>query len=835
VRDAALVALSFAALYSGSAWAVKAFSPPDGFSPWYPPAAFMMGMLLVFGPKFAPWAFVVRVLTIAWVIPRAWQASPLAVMARAALIVGCYTGAAVILRRLGIGRAHTREFGWFGGIAVVGAPLVAAFGVAVVDAIVDGVPVLDALVDARVFWVGDALAIAAMVPVMLLGAYAVRYGRQRVHLPSTRAGRSEAAVQVAVISLVPVVVVAALGRGASAALLVFAVIPLLWVALRQDLLFAASGILVSTALASFTLRVALPDDALLDMQIVLLTGALAALYAGAVRRTHEDLVASLVEGEDRFARLVEHASNHVTEFALDGSVRVGGDHHRPPVHGPVSNLLRERWDLFGPTVITSGESTSFEWRADINARLHWFSSTALPLFRADGELDDVLVVTADRTEVQEAHQQASRDARHDLLTALPTRARLVELLDERVAAAPPSGRPSVGIAAVVVDDADLLSAALDDPSMDLLLVEIAKRITAEMADADEVARIGARAFAVALVGGAAHPARLAMVASRLVEALRHEIVIDATAYNMTATVGTAVGDLAPTELLRRAELAARTGQTAGGDRSLSHGAELDERVKARRTAVADLRRACEQDELEAWYQPIIRLADRSVVGAEALVRWQHPERGVVAPDHFIPLAEQTGLIDEIDLTVLNQSIEHLHDWERRGVFAEHTGDAAGFSVSVNLSALHLVGPELLPELRRAADRVDPVRIRFEITESAAMADPELTVATLLEIRALGFAVILDDFGTGYSSMAWLHRLPVQVLKIDRSFVSGLPGDADSHRIVDLVITLADDLGISVTAEGVETEAQAECLAELGCRYVQGYLFGRPAPAAMLFG
>jgi integral membrane sensor domain MASE1 len=270
-----LVGVAYALAYIGSASAVRTFAPPGGFSPWYPPAGLMMALLLLAGPRWVVWAIAVRVVTISVVVPSAWTRDPAAVIGRAVVIGACYALAAATLRAVRIDKAHAREFGWFAAIAVAAAPLTAALGVAAIDAGEDNTRVIDELISARVFWVGDALAIAAIVPAALLIAFALRFGRPRIHLPTSPVRRAAA-----VVFLVPLAVVGGLGRQPSPMTLLLAVLPLLWVALRQDLLVAACGVLVTTAVAASAMRATPSNDDLLQMQMVLLTGALAALLCG---------------------------------------------------------------------------------------------------------------------------------------------------------------------------------------------------------------------------------------------------------------------------------------------------------------------------------------------------------------------------------------------------------------------------------------------------------------------------------------------------------------------------------------------------------------------------
>jgi EAL domain-containing protein (putative c-di-GMP-specific phosphodiesterase class I) len=239
-----------------------------------------------------------------------------------------------------------------------------------------------------------------------------------------------------------------------------------------------------------------------------------------------------------------------------------------------------------------------------------------------------------------------------------------------------------------------------------------------------------------------------------------------------------------------------------------------------------LAHAIDFDELRLAYQPIVALPEGRVVGVEALVRWQHPERGLVAPLDFIPIAEDTGLIVPIGNWVLERACRQAGEWRRS------MPGAGPLSISVNLSARQLAQPDLpglVAEVLRDTG-VDPGDLHLEITESSLMEDPDAALAAMTELRGLGVRLVLDDFGTGYSSLAYVQRFPIAMLKVDRSFVADLGDDSPGGAIVAAVANMAHGLGVEVVAEGVETEDQAAAVQALGCAYAQGYLYGRPVPA-----
>ncbi|MNF41544.1 Phytochrome-like protein cph2 [compost metagenome] len=279
------------------------------------------------------------------------------------------------------------------------------------------------------------------------------------------------------------------------------------------------------------------------------------------------------------------------------------------------------------------------------------------------------------------------------------------------------------------------------------------------------------------------------------------------------------------QVLRNADSALFKAKSSGRDAYAFYSQELTERAHQRVQLVSALRRALEQDQLRVHYQPIHRLADGQLIGCEALVRWEHPERGLVPPGEFLPVAEESGLIGSIDAWVLEQACRQMRRWleEDRGLAF----------VAVNLSCRLFRRSELYNEVAGvlAATGLAPEYLELEITESAVMEDPDTAEALLGRLRELGVRLAIDDFGTGYSSLQRLKRLPVHKLKIDQSFIRGLPADQNDIAIARVVTALGRSLGLSVLAEGVETQAQASFLRELGCDYGQGYLFSRPLPAA----
>jgi diguanylate cyclase (GGDEF)-like protein len=420
-------------------------------------------------------------------------------------------------------------------------------------------------------------------------------------------------------------------------------------------------------------------------------------------------------------------------------------------------------------------------------------------------------------------EQLAFDALHDALTGLPNRFLFLQRLQERLVA--PGAGAGPRRCAVLILDLDRFTRVNDGEGRgagDALLRVVAGRLLDCVGADDTVARLAGDEFALLLDevegGGAA-----GVVADRVLAALAQPFPLDDTTLFIGASVGIAVGaDASAGDLLRQAEIALHRAKENGRGRWELFDAVMHRRAVDRLQTELDLRWALERDELALVYQPVVELGSRRPVGVEALVRWNHPTRGLVTPDAFIPIAEETGLILPLGDWVLRQVARELEGWK----------PARPLSVAVNLSVRQLRDPGLLRTLARMAPPPSsPVRLRLEITESALMEDPEASARLLRQIHSLGITLAIDDFGTGYSSLAYLLRLPLDALKIDRAFVRDLETRGESRQMVAAITELAHELDLEVVAEGVETEAQLEHLAALGVDQAQGFLFARPLPQA----
>jgi len=366
---------------------------------------------------------------------------------------------------------------------------------------------------------------------------------------------------------------------------------------------------------------------------------------------------------------------------------------------------------------------------------------------------------------------------------------------------------------------------------DNLLVVTAHRLREGVRPGDTVARLGGDEFGILLDGLESFSDAL-RIAERLQKDLLQVVCLDGTEVFTSASIGialSATGYDHADAILRDADTAMYRAKGNGKARHELFDPNMHTQAVAQLKLENDLRRALERDEFCLHYQPILSLADEKLSRFEALLRWQHPERGLVSPAEFIPVAEETGLILELGEWVLRQACRQMRHWQLQGLVNQSA------TVSVNLSCKQFVQAGLLEQVKEVLDETGLLAqcLELEITESVVMENADTACSTLRELRALGVRLSIDDFGTGYSSLSYLHRFPITTLKIDRSFI-GHPSQNDFNcGIVGTIITLADNLGVQVVAEGVETAAQVAQLKALGCEFGQGYWFGRPAhPAAI---
>ena len=416
-------------------------------------------------------------------------------------------------------------------------------------------------------------------------------------------------------------------------------------------------------------------------------------------------------------------------------------------------------------------------------------------------------------------------AQFDALTGLPNRALLADRFAQTIVQARRRGA-QLGVLFVDLDEFKLVNDSLGHGAGDELLKDIARRLQATVRSGDTVARIAGDEFAIVLAD-LMRPEDAALVAQKLVEALAAPVDVRGHEVFVTASIGIALfptdGNDAET-LLAAADAAMYRAKQAGRNSFQFYTPEINQRTKARAVLGRELRRALEREEFRLVYQPKFELKSERPSGAEALLRWQHPSRGVVLPAEFIPILEESGLIVQVGEWVLRQACADIRAWQARGVRA--------LPVAVNLSARQFRQLDLAARIRSIIDAaaVAPELLELEITESQLMQDPDHAIRAMRSLAAAGIRIAIDDFGTGYSSLAYLTRFPLSALKIDRSFVAGILQQGGDATIVRTIIEMAHTLGFAVIAEGVENEGQKHFLRGLGCEQAQGYLFSRPVDA-----
>ena len=457
----------------------------------------------------------------------------------------------------------------------------------------------------------------------------------------------------------------------------------------------------------------------------------------------------------------------------------------------------------------------------------WLAIAVDPRFDGEGRLRDLVCTFEDVTAQKTTEAELAIQTFRDRLTSLPNRALFMERLSQAILRVDRRGL-NVGVLFLDLDRFKVINDSLSHEAGDQLLVQVAKRLRGSLRPEDTVARLGGDEFVV-LFEDLPRINDALRVAERIQRAFEPAFVLQGQEAYTTCSMGLALGNsssTAPSELLRDAEVAMyrakakREGSIEVFDPSMN--AQALERFQME----SELRRGLERDEFILFYQPLVSLASGTINGWEALVRWKHPERGMVPPLEFISLAEETGLIVPLGKWVLEEAVRQA------GIWAERFPSDPPRLISVNISGRQFQQRDLIGTVLSALDqsRFDPRCLKLEITESVMMKDPKASLDAMKVFRSHAIHLVIDDFGTGYSSLSYLKRFPVDTLKVDKSFVDGLGKDPESTAIVQAVISLAKALGMRVTAEGIETRDQLERLRELGCDHGQGYFLAKPLPA-----
>jgi PAS domain S-box-containing protein/diguanylate cyclase (GGDEF)-like protein len=469
-------------------------------------------------------------------------------------------------------------------------------------------------------------------------------------------------------------------------------------------------------------------------------------------------------------------------------------------------------------------------------------SSASAIRNAKGEVEQLVIVNRDVTERKQAERQLEHNALHDPVTGLPNRRLCMDRLQRCFAREQREAAYRFAVLLIGIDDFATLNDCAGPLAVDPMIAEIARRIESELRLDDSVShsaegeggestllsRFEATEFTI-LLENTLTPSDAMRVAQRVQTAISKPLELPDRELVVSVSIGIALSTSpheGPEDLLRDASVAVRRAQARGGGRCEVFD-ELMHTHAVRRLALEDdLARALERSEFVVYYQPVVKLHGRQLSGFEALLRWKHPQKGLISPYDFLDVAEDIGLIALIDQWVIEQACHHLCCWQRTCPAARQ------LNLAVNLSARQLANPNLVQEFRAAAAKssISLDRLQVEIAEHVAMSDPKLACNVLLQFKHLGVARILDDFGSGSSSLHWLQRFPLTTLKIDRSIVSSMAFDRTSRELLGLIAAVSGRLNLSLSAEGIEAVTQIDPLIDAGCECGQGYLFSQPVEA-----
>ncbi|HEV2924351.1 MAG TPA: EAL domain-containing protein [Solirubrobacteraceae bacterium] len=609
---------------------------------------------------------------------------------------------------------------------------------------------------------------------------------------------------------------------------------------------AAVGI--ATALASWLAGRSLgPPGVLLAISAALVVLALLLQLIGAyenqaltsdLERRVEGRTAELRATERYYRALVQQSSDVIMVVDPDLTVRYVSDSmetifgHEPSalvgrkleaVTGGSSALM----EALNRTTIEAQHVSRVEWElTDATGRIR-SAESAISNLVGDPNVSALVLNTRDATDQVALERQLRHQAFHDPLTGLANRALLADRAEQALMRSARSGA-SVAVVLVDLDGFKFVNDSLGHQVGDVVLGEVARRLESLVRSEDTVARLGGDEFVILIddVGGMEETQALA---ERVRDVLRPHFSLPGWDYAVTASVGVAIGSASQVDvhdLLRDADTAMYVAKTSGKDSVRLFAPSMHARAHERFRLQVDLRGALEREELLLFYQPIYEMGDGRLKGFEALVRWSHPTRGLIAPERFIPLAEESGLIVPIGRWVLQQAIRQITSWDDR-----HAG-ARSLSISVNVSTVQLTAPSLIHDVQSELERsgIAPWRVVLEITEGSLAKDTERTIEVLQALRKLGLRIAIDDFGTGYASLSHLRRLPVDILKVDKSFVAALSEGGRSRELLEAILGVGRALSLAVVAEGIEAQSQMTVLQEMGCEMAQGFLVGKPSPA-----
>jgi diguanylate cyclase (GGDEF)-like protein len=488
-----------------------------------------------------------------------------------------------------------------------------------------------------------------------------------------------------------------------------------------------------------------------------------------------------------------------------------------------SDLQRQMGVKSAAVILIKGKGEPYGVIGAASRQVHRFSREDVDFMQA------IANVLANAIERRRTEEHTQHEALHDPLTGLPNRNLFLDRLEHALSVAR-RRETSVAVLFLDLDQFKVVNDSLGHAAGDELLASVAPRIEQALRPGDTVARFGGDEFAV-LAEDVGNERGATRIAERIAEALARPFILREREHFVSASAGIAIGEgrEAPEALIRDADSALYRAKERGRGGYEIFDEVMRSRVIEHMQIENDLRRALQREEFELHYQPVIKMRDGSIVAMEALLRWNHPDRGLVAPLAFIPVAEESRLILPIGRWVIEQACRQAAAWQ------ELNPDSAPVSVAVNLSARQIADPDLLSHIEGSirANRIDPSTLWLELTETTLLDETSLVERTLESLKGLGVHLVLDDFGVGFSSLGYLKRLPLSMIKLDRTFVENLVEGSHDAAIVRAVNQMADTIGIGVVAEGVETEDQVRMASTLGCGFAQGFHFSEPVPVAQI--
>ena len=612
--------------------------------------------------------------------------------------------------------------------------------------------------------------------------------------------------------------------------------------LAQGLPYAA--MLVSFLVLVYFTRGEASDPATIMTMLIFVLTTLVMVRQGAIFRDdvrfREERAAGLVEA--RYASLIRNASDVIVIVDLDGQLRfaspaaertfairpeelvgqnildlwVGADRDR--LAGFLAEVAANPGQAVGPV----------ELQVSSGSRRYTLESVGSNLVQ-DPAIQGLALNFRDVSERKALEEQLRQLAFHDPLTLLANRSLFRNRVEHALTLAQRS-RQQIAVMFLDLDNFKNINDSLGHGAGDRLLQAAAQRLVKSTRSTDTVARLGGDEFAI-LLEGVADLADVERVAATITGSFAEPLLLDGTEARVAASIGVTFSqpDDTTEELLRNADIAMYHAKAGGKGRHVVFQPHMQEVLRERLRIEGEIRQALERDEFFLEFQPVIDLHTRGLLGVEALVRWNHPDHGVIPPGRFIPVAEESGQVIDLGRWVLVEACCRVREWRESIVGGQ------GLRVAVNISGKHLQHADLVADVARAlkASGLEPGNLVIELTESTIMQNTEANLTRLQDLKALGVRLAIDDFGTGYSSLSYLHRFPIDILKIDRSFVSRLTETGDGPELARAVVMLGDTLGLETVAEGIEQEDQVAALLQLGCVAGQGYLFAASAPLEAL--